>query len=67
MQVDELLSVPEAAALLRIPQATLRYWRHVGSGPRSFKVGPKRVMYRRADVEAWLQQQYDASDPNPAA
>ncbi len=36
---DELLSLQEACTLLRVPEGTLRYWRHLGSGPRSFKVG----------------------------
>ncbi|WP_297734717.1 hypothetical protein [Mycobacterium sp.] len=34
----------------------MRYWRHSGSGGRrSFKLG-RRVMYRRAEVEKWLQE-----------
>jgi len=32
----ELLTITEAADLLRAPVATLRYWRHLGTGPRSF-------------------------------
>jgi hypothetical protein len=31
----ELLTIREAAALLRAPVATLRYWRHLGTGPRN--------------------------------
>ena len=31
----ELLTITEAAELLRAPVATLRYWRHLGTGPRS--------------------------------
>ena len=58
--MQELLTVAETAALLRIPPATLRYWRHCGdTGPQSFKLGPRRVMYRRSDVDAWVQAQYD--------
>ncbi|MCT1985585.1 helix-turn-helix domain-containing protein [Dermacoccus abyssi] len=48
--------------MLRIPVGTLRYWRHQGTGPKSFKLGAKRVAYMREDVEAWLQQQYEAGD-----
>ena len=29
----ELLTITEAAELLRAPVATLRYWRHLGTGP----------------------------------
>lgn len=57
----QLLSTPEVAQMLRTPAATLRYWRHLGTGPKSFKLGPKRVVYRRTDVEAWLEEQYSGS------
>ena len=50
---DELLSINEVAQMLRVPVGTLRYWRHLGAGPHSFKVG-RWVRYRRGDVRAWL-------------
>jgi DNA-binding transcriptional MerR regulator len=50
---DELLSVAEAAAIVRAPVATLRYWRHLGTGPRSFRLG-RRVLYRREDLLTWI-------------
>ncbi|MBF4766850.1 helix-turn-helix domain-containing protein [Nocardioides agariphilus] len=53
---DELLSVAEAAAIVRAPVATLRYWRHLGTGPHSFKVG-RSVRYWRSEVIAWLEAQ----------
>jgi hypothetical protein len=56
MHDDDLLTIAEAAALLRCPIATLRYWRHLDVGPRSFKIR-RRVMYRRGDVLAWLTAQ----------
>ncbi len=39
---------------LRVPIETLRYWRHIGKGPRSFKLG-RRVMYSRDSLEDWLR------------
>jgi excisionase family DNA binding protein len=51
--VSELLTIAEAAELLRAPVATLRYWRHLGTGPRSFRLG-RRVLYRRDDLHAWI-------------
>jgi predicted DNA-binding transcriptional regulator AlpA len=53
---SELLTLPEAAEHLRAPVATLRYWRHLGSGPRSFRLG-RRVLYRRGDLQAWVDAQ----------
>ncbi|MBA3251476.1 MAG: helix-turn-helix domain-containing protein [Geodermatophilaceae bacterium] len=54
----QLLTLPEAAARLRTPVATLRYWRHLGIGPDSFRLG-RRVMYRRADVDRWVTARHD--------
>ena len=53
----ELLTITEAAELLRAPVATLRYWRHLGTGPRSFRLG-RRVLYRSADVRGWIDAQH---------
>lgn len=44
----------EVAELTRSSPETVRYWRHIGKGPRSFKVG-RRVLYEAADVQAWLE------------
>lgn len=60
--MDRIITLDEVADLLRTPAATLRYWRHCGTGPKSFKVG-RRVMYRHVDVTEWLQRQYDTSTP----
>jgi excisionase family DNA binding protein len=57
-QYPDLLTISEAAALLRAPVATLRYWRHMGTGPCSFRLG-RRVLYRREDLHAWVDAQQD--------
>lgn len=62
----ELLTNNEVSTEWRIPAATLRFWRHKGTGPKSFKLG-RRVMYRRRDVEAWVQAAYDAADEQVGA
>ena len=54
----DLLTITETADLVRAPVATLRYWRHRGTGPRSFRLG-RRVLYRRDDVDAWIQRHLD--------
>lgn len=53
---DELLTIGEVAEIVRVPEATLRYWRHLGTGPRSFRIG-RSVRYWKAEVEAWLEDQ----------
>ena len=57
--VSTLLTLDEAAAVLRTPVATLRYWRHLGVGPAGFRLG-RRVMYRRDDLDEWVTAQRDA-------
>jgi excisionase family DNA binding protein len=61
----DLLTITEAAELLRAPVATLRYWRHLGTGPLSFRLG-RRVLYRRDDLHAWIDAQHDRAGTTPA-
>lgn len=53
---DEMLTLHEACRFLRVPEGTLRYWRHLGAGPRSFKIG-RHVRYWRTDLILWLTAQ----------
>ncbi len=62
----DLLTITEAAALLRKPVATLRYWRHLGTGPDSFRVG-RHVHYLRSAVLDWIEQQAAAGRAGQAA
>lgn len=56
--MDDYLTTAETAALTRRPESTLAYWRHRGEGPKYARIG-KRVLYRRADVVAWLEAQFE--------
>jgi len=49
------LTTEEVADLLRTSPESVRYWRHVGKGPRSFKVA-KRVLYAVEDVDAFIAE-----------
>jgi hypothetical protein len=60
----ELLTIAEAAQLLRTPVATLRYWRHRNTGPRSFRLGRRVLHRRRDDLRAWIDVQRDRAVPN---
>ena len=53
---EDVLDMAEAAAMVRRPIETLRYWRQHGTGPKSFKIG-RRVAYRRGAVRAWIAEQ----------
>jgi DNA-binding transcriptional MerR regulator len=56
------LTTEEVGEALRTPVETLRYWRHIGKGPRSFKVG-RRVLYDVEDVEAFIAEAREAGGP----
>lgn len=57
----KLMTTPEVAEILRMPEATIRYWRHTGTGPKSVKFG-RRVMYRREDVQAFVDEMFEKAD-----
>lgn len=54
----QLRLIGEAAEFLRTPESTLRYWRHMNKGPKAARIGG-RIMYRQADLEEWLNDQFD--------
>ncbi len=53
---DEMMTIDEAAEYLRVPVATMRYWRYCRTGPASFKV-QRHVRYWRGDLVLWLTEQ----------
>lgn len=44
----------EAADYIRMPEKTLYQHNSRGTGPRRIRVG-RRVLYRKADLDAWLE------------
>jgi predicted DNA-binding transcriptional regulator AlpA len=56
------LTTADVAELCRTSAETVRYWRYVGKGPASFKVG-RKVLYDVEDVEAWIAEQRAAEQP----
>ena len=61
--VEKLFTPQELAAYLDVPVSTLYDWRWRGEGPRGFRVG-KHIRYRRSDVEQWIHQRLQESDPS---
>jgi predicted DNA-binding transcriptional regulator AlpA len=53
-----MLDTDQLAELIRVSPDTCRYWRHIGKGPKYFKMGGRKVYYRQEDVDAWLEEQY---------
>jgi excisionase family DNA binding protein len=64
--VDRYLTTEEVAERFRTTSSTVRYWRHIGKGPKSWKAG-RRVLYAESDVKAWADEQLTAAGRAGAA
>jgi predicted DNA-binding transcriptional regulator AlpA len=59
------LTLPEVAERYRTTEATVRYWRHIGYGPRGAKLGT-RVVYPRAEIERFDRELADQATATAA-
>jgi predicted DNA-binding transcriptional regulator AlpA len=62
---DRLLDLDEISAKLRMPKATVRYKRHCGELPFTFRLS-RRVVAYEAEVDAYIADQR-APQGTPAA
>ena len=62
----DLLSAPEAARHLRLSEPYLAKLRCWGGGPSFLKLG-RRVVYRRSDLDAWLEGKLRVSTSSRSA
>jgi predicted DNA-binding transcriptional regulator AlpA len=53
--VPDLIDEKELARRTTLSRTTLQTMRRKGGGPPWAKLGPHRVAYRLADVEAWIK------------
>lgn len=63
---DDLLTTAEVALILRTTPSTVRYWRHLRTGPKCFRLG-RRVVYRHSELRAWLAEREAADDGRAAS
>lgn len=56
----KMLTEQDVMNMTGLARGTLAYWRHAGTGPRSYKLG-RRVRYDEADVIAWIAAQKNAT------
>jgi predicted DNA-binding transcriptional regulator AlpA len=63
---DELLTVAEVIAELRVPCSTFYRWRQDGAGPRSVKLPSGAVRIRRSALEHWLRGLEDTREEHAA-
>jgi predicted DNA-binding transcriptional regulator AlpA len=52
--IDPLLTERELSAWVGVSIPNLQRMRSNGTGPRYVQLSPRRIAYRRSDVEAWL-------------
>jgi predicted DNA-binding transcriptional regulator AlpA len=55
--MSDLLRTAQVHQKTGIPVATLRWWRHRGEGPPSFKLGKKTVVYPADQLAQWIAWQ----------
>jgi excisionase family DNA binding protein len=57
---DDLLTAAQLADLLHVHIESIYDWRHRGAGPRGIRLNGGKLLFRRSDVDAWLEKQSDA-------
>ena len=60
-----LLTLSEAAAILRVPVNTMRWWRQQRTGPAFFKIG-RNLVTTVGDLRSWIEEQKNNSGPDAA-
>jgi len=60
---DELLTIAEVIAELRVPRSTFYRWRERGIAPRAVKLPSGAVRIRRTALQEWLRGlEYDQKE-----
>jgi predicted DNA-binding transcriptional regulator AlpA len=55
-KIEKITGTPsEIEKIFGIPRTSLANLRWSRRGPKFFKAGPRRVLYRLADVQAWIE------------
>lgn len=53
--MERLLTFADISEQTGIPEATLRYWRHLDQGPESFRIG-RRVYVPESKYQEWYEE-----------
>jgi predicted DNA-binding transcriptional regulator AlpA len=61
---DDLLLTPaEASKMLARSNKTLEFWRSIGIGPRTVRLGARALAYRLGDLRAYIAEAATARGP----
>jgi DNA-binding transcriptional MerR regulator len=64
--VDAVWTEEELAEHLKVPAATVKYWRSRGAGPKWFRAG-KYVRYRESAIREWETGREDEASARASA
>jgi predicted DNA-binding transcriptional regulator AlpA len=64
---NRVLRTPEAAEYVGLSASTLEKFRLTGNGPLYRRAGPKIVVYRPEDLDAWLNSHRYRSTSDPGS
>src|SRR6266496_3020146 len=64
---DDLLTIDEVIATLRVSRAAFYRWRRRGTGPATVRLPGGAVRIRRAALQEWLRGLHDDQEENTAA
>lgn len=53
---EVLWTTEQAAAYLQVDPRLLAGWRSRRTGPPAVRVGPRLLRYRKADLDAWIEE-----------
>jgi predicted DNA-binding transcriptional regulator AlpA len=56
----EMLSITDLCSLLSVSESNLRRQIRAGEFPPGFRISPRCLRWRRADVEAWVRQRQES-------
>jgi excisionase family DNA binding protein len=57
----------QAAQYIGVSESTLAKWRMRGEGPPFHRLGPRLVLYFKAEIDAWLASRVDVPETKRAA
>ncbi|MFJ2007375.1 helix-turn-helix transcriptional regulator [Streptomyces chartreusis] len=63
---DAYLTTQDVAARYRTAPSTIRYWRHIGYGPKGIKVG-RRVLYSSSEIDRFEKKLADQAEKKESA
>jgi excisionase family DNA binding protein len=63
---ETYLSTRQAASYLSLSPSWLEKLRIHGTGPIFYKVSARRILYKRSDLEAWVEDHRRLSTSEPA-